>query len=239
MIGRKRRIAARRIASTVEQMVVALGHDGEVDHHDAVLLHDADEQDDADERDEAELVMEQHQHRDRAHAGRGKRRENRDRMDVALVENAENEIDHDERREDQERHRRERILEGLGISLEARDDRAWQFQIGFDALDGVRRLAERRALREVEADGDRRELSLVADRQGLNRRRRPFCEGRKRHLPAGRRRAQEDLVERRRVALQRRQHLHDHVIARELREILADLALAEGIIKRVVDELRA
>jgi len=37
-------------------MLVALGRDGEVDHHDAVLLDDADQQNDADQRDQAEVV---------------------------------------------------------------------------------------------------------------------------------------------------------------------------------------
>ena len=86
---------------------------------------------------------------------------------------------------------------------------------------GIGRLAQRHARREVEADGDRRELALMADRQRLDRLGRPLGEGRERHLAAGRRRLQEDPVERADVALHRRQHLHDHVIARELREVLA------------------
>ena len=84
---------------------LALGHDGEVDQHDAVLLHDADEQNDADQRDQAEIEAEQHQCRERTDAGRGQRGEDRDRVDVALVENAEDEVDDDQCRDDQERHR--------------------------------------------------------------------------------------------------------------------------------------
>src|ERR1017187_5990992 len=38
---------------------LALGVQGEIDHHDSVLLHDADEQDDADQRDDAEILVEQ------------------------------------------------------------------------------------------------------------------------------------------------------------------------------------
>ena len=40
------------------------------------------------------------------------------------------------------------------------------------------------------------------------------------------------------IALQLRQDLHDDVVAGELREILRDLALAEGVVQRVVDQLR-
>ena len=77
----------------------------------------------------------------------------------------------------------------------------------------------------------------MADRQRLDGRRRPFCELGQRHFAAGRRRLQEYPVERRQVVLQARQELHDHFVARKLREILGDLALAEGVEERVVDRL--
>ena len=93
------------------------------------------------------------------------------------------------------------------------------------------------ALRQVEADGDGGKLPLMADRQRRNRGRRPFGEGGQGHFAARGRRAQKDLVERRRIALQRRQNLHDHVVAGELREILRDLALPESVVERVVDQL--
>ena len=40
-----------------------------------------------------------------------------------------------------------------------------------------------------------------------------------------------------RIALEIRQDLHDDVIAVELREVLRDLALPEGVVKRIVDLL--
>ena len=52
------------------------------------------------------------------------------------------------------------------------------------------------------------------------------------------RRLHVDLVQGVEVALQFRQHFEDHVIAVELREVLRHLALAEGVIQRVVDQLR-
>src|SRR5580704_9494701 len=55
---------------------------------------------------------------------------------------------------------------------------------------------------------------------------------------AGRRRFQIDLVQRVEAALQLRQDLHHDVIAVELGEVLRHLALAEGVIERVVDQLR-
>ena len=78
----------------------------------------------------------------------------------------------------------------------------------------------------------------MADRQGLDLLRRPGRERGERHELAGRGRADIDLVEVLRIALQVGQDLHDDVVAVLLREILRHLALAEGIVKRVVDRLR-
>ena len=86
---------ARRLA------FVALGVEREVDHHDRVLLHDADQQDDADDGDDAEIVAERHQRKQRADAGRRQGRQDRDRMDVALVEHAQHDVHRDDGGEDQ------------------------------------------------------------------------------------------------------------------------------------------
>ena len=93
----------RRLADRLgrRQAFLALGGDGEVDHHDAVLLHDADEQDRADEGDEAEFVAEQHERGERAKARRRQRRQDGQRVNETLVEHAEDQIDADQRREDQ------------------------------------------------------------------------------------------------------------------------------------------
>ena len=92
--------------------------------------------------------------------------------------------------------------------------------------------------REVEADGDGRELALVADRERPHRHAGPGRERRQRHLFAGQRRLDVELVQRVEAALQLGQDFQDHVIAVELGEILRDLALAEGVVQRVVDQLR-
>ena len=83
-----------------------------------------------------------------------------------------------------------------------------------------------------------RELTLVADRQRLNRRGRPFGEGAHRHHLVADGRADIELVERRRVAPQVGQDLLDHLIGVDLGEILGDLPLTEGVVERVVDQLR-
>jgi hypothetical protein len=77
--------------------VVTLGDRREVHHHDAVLLDETDEHDHADERIQAQLALEDHQRQQRAEAGCRQAREDDERLRVALVENAEHEVDHDDR----------------------------------------------------------------------------------------------------------------------------------------------
>jgi len=102
MIGRKRstqRLVDRVVGRTA---FAALSFEREVDHHDGVFLDDAYQQDDADERDHAQLDVEKEQRENCADAGRGQRRENRDRMDVTLVQNAEHDVHSEECEGDEE-----------------------------------------------------------------------------------------------------------------------------------------
>ena len=106
------------------QMLLALRLDGEVHHHDAVFLHDADQQNDADQRHHRQIDVEHQQYQQRAHARRGQRGENRQRMDVALIEHAENDVHGHQRRENQIRLALQRALEGLRRALEVAGDRS-------------------------------------------------------------------------------------------------------------------
>src|SRR5207253_4881923 len=72
------------------KLLLALGVEGEIDHHDGVLLDDTDEQNDADESDQGKIVADNDQSEQGAHAGGGQRRKNSDGMDVTFVENAKN-----------------------------------------------------------------------------------------------------------------------------------------------------
>ncbi len=147
-------------------LLLALGVEREVDHHDRVLLDDPDEQDDADERDDGEVRPADHQREKRPHRGGGERREDRDRMDVALVQHAEQDVDRDDGRQDQEDLVGQRRPERLGGPLEARLDARRHSQLLLGPLDRADRLPERRAGREVEGEGDDRELSLVVHGEG-------------------------------------------------------------------------
>src|SRR5712672_1473638 len=76
---------------------------GKINQHDSVLLDDTDEQDEADNRDYAQVDVNRHQQQQRADAGRGQGRDNGDRVDQALVQHAEDEVDDEERRDDEDR----------------------------------------------------------------------------------------------------------------------------------------
>ena len=69
-------------------------------------------------------IVEQHQHQQRADAGRGQGGEDRQRMDVALVEHAEDDVDRDQRGRESGTAGLQRGLERLGGALEGADDRS-------------------------------------------------------------------------------------------------------------------
>src|ERR1035438_470927 len=83
------------------QALVALCLQSKVDHHDGVLFDNAYEQDDADEGDDAEVGTGEQEGEDGAHAGRRQRGENGEGMDQALIEDAEDDVDGDQRSEDE------------------------------------------------------------------------------------------------------------------------------------------
>ena len=118
-IGRKRSSEASKDRLLGRLAVLALGFEREVDDHDRVLLDDADQQHDADDADHVEVLAGDHQREQRADAGRGQRRKNRHRMDEALVQHAQHDVDGDQRRDQQEHLARQRILESLRGALEA------------------------------------------------------------------------------------------------------------------------
>ena len=106
-----------------------------------------------------EIVAGDHQRQQRADAGRRQRREDRDRMDEALVEHAQHDIDGDDRGQDQEQLVGQRRLERQRRALEAGDDAERLADVDLRLLDRIHRLAERGARRQVEGDGGGRELA--------------------------------------------------------------------------------
>lgn len=70
-------------------------------------------------------------------------------MDKALIEDSKDDIDHNERCEDENRHGRERTLKGLGVALETCADGGRQVQLGLGTLDCTRGLTVRCALSQA------------------------------------------------------------------------------------------
>ena len=97
MMGRKRMTEASKIAAARRHAVAALPLQGEVDHHDGVLLDDAHQHDDAHEGVEGQRQARQFEGDQRAHARRGQAGENGQRVEEALIENPQHDIDDEDR----------------------------------------------------------------------------------------------------------------------------------------------
>ena len=137
--------------------MLALRLQREVHDHDAVLLHNADQQDDADDGDHAQILAEEHERQQRAHAGRRQRGENGDGVNEALVENAEHDVDGDQRGQNQQRFIGERIVERCRGALEVGLQAGREVEILGHLVDVVDGRAQRGVRRQVERNRDRRE----------------------------------------------------------------------------------
>ena len=139
--------------------LVPFGLEREVDHHDRVLLDDAHQQDDADQADDRQILPEQHQRQDRADAGRRQRRQDGDRVDVALIEHAEHDVDGDDGGKDQPGLPGQRFGEFRRVARIDPDDARGHADPGLDRLDRLDRLAQRLARREIEATASPRGIA--------------------------------------------------------------------------------
>ena len=157
-------------------------------------------------------------------------------MHVALVEDAQHDVDRHQCERDQERLARQRLLECLRRSLERSTCACRKADVPGGSIDGGHRLPQRGVWSEVERDRHGGKLSLVVDAE---RRRRlgDLGEGAERHLRA-RRRAHVQHLHLRRIHLELRFHLQHDAVLVQLRVHGGDLALAEGVVEGVVDRLR-
>ena len=207
--------------------------DGEVHHHDAVLLHQAHEQDHADERVHVELDAEHEQRGERAEAGEGQRRENREGVDEALVEDAEHHVDdEDGRRRAAGPSPRSDDCEGLGRALELR-----VLIVAGSTLRAASFAAATASLRPC--PGATLKLTVTAGscpawftESGPTPGSPPPASATAR---AARARAHVQAVEGRGLALRTWIELQDDLVAVVRREDRRDLARAVGAVERVLD----
>ena len=110
-----------------------------------------------------EILAGEHQREQRANPRRRQRRQDRHRMDVALVEHAQHDVHRDDRREDQPHFVRERGAEGECRALEPDLHRGRHAELALDAFDRADGVAERCAPRQIERDSRRGKLADAID----------------------------------------------------------------------------
>ena len=151
-------------------------------------------------------------------------------MDEAFVEDAENQVNHEDGHDQQNAESAERFLEGLRAALEAGDDRNRQRRIG-QRLHLVHRLADRDPAGQIKRECHRRKLARMVDRE------------RAEALGEARDGAQRDELARGRADIEFREHggialiavlhLEDDVVFVVGRVDGRGLALAVGAVKSV------
>src|SRR6202166_2051833 len=116
-----------RLINSVNGILAALAFrfERKVDHHNGVLLNNSYQQDDSYERNDTEIRTRNQQGEKRSDSRGRQRRKNRNGMDVALIEYAENDVHRHERGQNQDRLIREGGLKSLRRSLESGMDARW------------------------------------------------------------------------------------------------------------------
>src|SRR6266403_1026488 len=127
--------------------------DREIDHENSVFLDDADQQDDANERDDIEIGLGELHGQQCADARGRERRKNGDGVDEALVENAEHDIDGEERGDNQYGLVGQRVLKGLGSSLKSGVDAARDAELALRLDNVLHRGSKRSAGSKIEGKG--------------------------------------------------------------------------------------
>ena len=107
----------------------------------------------------------QHESKESADTGRRQSRENGDWVNVAFIEDAENDVNSGESGDDQHEHRGLRVLKSLGSALKAAVNGGRHAQLLLELLNFYDGVAEGEALAEVEGQSNGRIETLVIDRE--------------------------------------------------------------------------
>ena len=144
---------------------------GEVHHHDGVLLDDTDQQQDPQKGDQAEFGAGRHESEQGADARGGKRRQDGERLAVTFVQNTQHHVDREQCGDQHQRRVAVALLEELGGAVSAALNGDGDVDLIHFLFDGREGGAERYAIRQVEGDGGRHRGSRVvdADRRGADR----------------------------------------------------------------------
>src|SRR5258708_33145618 len=154
-------------------------------------------------------------------------------MDVALVQNAENDVDGYESRQDEDGFIDQGLEKSCRGPLEGGLNARRHVQFLFRGVDGVYGVAKRPIGSQIERKSDHGKLALMIERQSVVARVKPR-EGAERDLRAvgG---FYVNVFQRIGILLELRIHFQDHVVLVELGKNGGDLPLAKSIVKRVVN----
>src|SRR5258708_18255442 len=154
-------------------------------------------------------------------------------MDVALVQNAENDVDGYESRQDEDGFIDQGLEKSCRGPLEGGLNARRHVQFLFRGVDGVYGVAKRPIGSQIERKSDHGKLALMIERQSVVARVKPR-EGAERDLRAvgG---FYVNVFQRMGILLELRIHFQDHVVLVELGKNGGDLPLAKSIVKRVVN----
>ncbi len=130
------------------------GLDGEIDHEDGVLLDDADEKNDSNDGDHGKFGASETESEERTDTCGRNRGKNGDGVDVAFVENSENDIDGAERGQQEDQVIRNGFLEGLRGSLKAAVNGGRNVKFALSSFDFADGGAEGNARSDVKRKGD-------------------------------------------------------------------------------------
>jgi len=121
------------------------------------------EENDADQGDDAEFSTEHQQCQHRTDTRRRQRRQDRDRMDVALIQDAKHDVDSDERGRESNTARWRSTAGMLARCLKVAVDRGRDANPIHRIADGSHGVAEGRARREVKRHRRRHEQAVMVD----------------------------------------------------------------------------
>ncbi|MCY1398095.1 hypothetical protein D9M71_131210 [compost metagenome] len=156
-------------------------------------------------------------------------------MYETFVEHAQDDVNRHQRRENQPRLARQRTLESLGRALEGADDRTGHAQLGHGLVEDAHGIAQGHARGQVEGQVGGGKQAVMGDRQWAGAGRLDPRQRRQRDHFATLRGTQVEVIEAFGLAPLLGVKLENHLVLVGFGLELADLALAEGVIKRLVD----
>src|SRR6266436_2832358 len=154
-------------------------------------------------------------------------------MNVALVQNAENDVDGYESSQDEDGFIGQGLEKSCRGPLEGGLNARRHVQFLLRGVDGVYGVAKRPVGSQIERKSDHRKLPLMIERQSRVARVKPRERAERDLRAVGR--FYINIFQRIRILLELRVHFEDHVILIELSKNRGDLPLAKSIVKRVVN----